>query len=67
MICCHCPTGLEVVAPSKRTLVSFYSNMFYVVGLVLFSGVAYSVRLVPWTWLAYASTLPLMTYFIYIM
>ncbi|XP_045029246.1 carcinine transporter isoform X3 [Daphnia magna] len=33
---------LEAVAPSKRTLVSFYSNMFYVVGLMGFSGLAYS-------------------------
>jgi len=55
---------LEVVAPSKRTLVSFYSNMVYVVGLVSFSGLAYGVR--DWTWLALATSVPFLSYFVYL-
>jgi len=55
---------LEVVAPSKRTLVSFYSNMFYVVGLIAFTGLSYGVR--DWTYLALATSIPFCCYFIYI-
>ena len=57
--------GLEVVAPSKRTLVSFYSNMFYVVGLIAFTGLSYGVR--DWTYLALATSIPFCCYFIYIL
>lgn len=58
-------TGLEVVAPGKRTLVSFYSNMFYVLGLVGFSGLAYGIR--EWTWLALATSLPFTIYYAYVL
>nr|CAH0103622.1 unnamed protein product [Daphnia galeata] len=55
---------LEVVAPSKRTLVSFYSNMFYVVGLMGFSGLAYVTP--QWQLIALTTSLPFVFYFLYI-
>ncbi|EFX84970.1 hypothetical protein DAPPUDRAFT_99384 [Daphnia pulex] len=55
---------LEVVAPSKRTLVSFYSNMFYVVGLMGFSGLAYATP--QWQLIALTTSLPFVVYFLYI-
>jgi len=58
-------TGLEVVAPSKRTLVSFYSNMFYVVGLMGFSGLAYATP--QWQLIALTTSLPFVVYFLYIL
>lgn len=58
-------SGLEVVAPSKRTLVSFYSNMFYVAGLMGFSGVAYVLP--QWKLMALATSLPFVIYYLYIL
>uniref|UniRef100_A0A0P5NDD0 Organic cation transporter protein n=2 Tax=Daphnia magna TaxID=35525 RepID=A0A0P5NDD0_9CRUS len=55
---------LEAVAPSKRTLVSFYSNMFYVVGLMGFSGLAYSTT--QWRVIALSTSVPFVLYFLYI-
>lgn len=57
--------GLEAVAPSKRTLVSFYSNMFYVVGLMGFSVLAYSTT--QWRVIALSTSVPFVLYFLYIM
>ncbi len=54
-----------MVAPSKRTLVSFYSNMFYVVGLMGFSGLAYVTP--QWQLIALATSLPFVVYFLYIL
>lgn len=58
-------TGQEVVAPSKRTLVSFYSNMFYVAGLMGFSGLAYAVP--QWQWMALVTSLPFVSYYVYVL
>lgn len=57
--------GLEVVSPSKRTLVSFYSNMFYVLGLVGFSGLAYAIP--DWRLMALATSVPFIVYYVYIL
>ena len=58
-------SGLEVVAPDKRTLVSFYSNMFYVAGLMGFSGIAYAIP--QWRMMALATSSIFITYYIYIL
>ncbi|XP_057364698.1 carcinine transporter-like [Daphnia carinata] len=55
---------LEAVAPSKRTLVSFYANMFYVVGLMGFSGLAYSTT--QWQLIALSTSVPFVLYYLYI-
>lgn len=54
---------LEVVSPSKRTLISFYANMFYVVGLMGFTGLAYVVN--QWAMLSLACSVPFVFYYLF--
>ncbi|XP_057379735.1 carcinine transporter-like [Daphnia carinata] len=56
--------ALELVGPTYRTFITVMTCLFYTLGMLLLSGVAYVVR--DWTHLCYATTLPFLVFFIYL-
>ncbi|RZF35560.1 hypothetical protein LSTR_LSTR014552 [Laodelphax striatellus] len=55
--------AIEVVGPSKRTLVTILTNIAYSLGLVALAGVVYLVR--DWRQLALATSVPFLSFFLY--
>ncbi|CAK1544877.1 unnamed protein product [Leptosia nina] len=56
--------AIELVGPRCRTLCTILSNIAYSLGLILLAGVVYLVR--DWRYLALATTLPFIVFFLYI-
>lgn len=56
--------ALELVGPTYRTFITVMTCLFYTLGMLILSGVAYVVR--DWTHLCYATTLPFLVFFIYL-
>ncbi|XP_045486894.1 beta-alanine transporter-like [Pieris rapae] len=56
--------AIELVGPRSRTLCTILSNIAYSMGLILLAGVVYLVR--DWRYLALATTLPFVCFFLYI-
>ncbi|XP_041987765.1 beta-alanine transporter-like [Aricia agestis] len=54
--------AIELVGPKCRTLCTILSNIAYSMGLILLAGVVYLVR--DWRYLALASTLPFVAFFV---
>lgn len=56
--------ALELVGPTYRTFITVMTCLFYTLGMLLLAGVAYLVR--DWAHLCYATTLPFLVFFVYI-
>ena len=56
-------SALELVGPTYRTFTTVMTCIFYTIGILLLSGVAYLIR--DWVILCYATTLPFLLFFIY--
>ena len=55
--------AIELVGPSKRTVVTILSNIAYSLSLVALAGVVYLVR--DWRQLALATSVPFVSFFLY--
>ena len=65
MMCLYWLTALELVGPTYRTFITVMTCLFYTMGMLLLAGIAYIVR--DWVYLCYATTLPFLLFFFYIM